>query len=1076
MCFQNIHCETLKTQRTSTYLVKRNLSILRPTNIMTGPTSRSPYHRSSSRSRRSSTGTSAPRSNGNPNSNNANSSLLSSLPGIDTTSVLNLPPGASSTTSRGSLDFNFDLGIHSNLHGSTTRVPPFHNHFDMDHSRLSFGSTATNQQTGGISSHFLTLNGSSSSSFDLSSPPAVSGNNAGVSGRMSRRNRSSLGSTFGANGGNKRVSTRSTRSATGIDGGVLANAIPNANVSMKHDLDVNRNKSIDQKIDRKDSMDNYHPQNDSMDDGVHNLPSSSSLSSGENKRLRAMIQSTMYSPTQTINPSTAAFYASILYTKTSLPSDAFLYAQALCANNEKRRAVTILDRAGLLSFETLTLEEKIISFPKRHESFDQVQDELYDREYQHEATMYDEKKYLSCILESMLLACDCYGSFGEWEEVMNILDDACHYETMTISDHNDDDQDDIDNHELPGWQITTEEERKLLELARYLNGTEIQSSVNPVARLAFMRGKACDEAANPIRASCFLKLSLFIDVRCVDAWLYLCQRRLMTSEEELEMVTCLKFNDPEMEWLKDIFYARLSLSEHFTEEEKKSVFMGAGAGAGLFRESIGSPISSSILPNFESTPQINIDTSAIHFQTTPGSPFTFFGNKQAKGLSTQPKGISRSSGKIIEIKEQVEQSFQNLYQKHDLSQSPDILALAATRAFNSYNLALALHYCQLLYEKDPLCTSAACIQIATLTALGHKRPLFRLAHALVDADSKSGIAWYAVGCYYYACGKFDLSQQYFWRATRLDPRNAECWIAFGCAFAACDENDQANACFRSAQRLHSGSHYPMLYIGMEHLRTNNIPLAGHFLKSAISMESSDPLCANELGVWAYRKKDWNEAIKWFTLALRLYVEADIAEKDSLTWHEDDSSAQQTSDTKKHIPRFEFGNRSSKDMVRSLTDRDCVEFCQEAFWESTVFNLGQSYRKNHQFDDAIHCFEKCISLCPENCMPFAALGFTRHLIGELDGAIEAYHQALSRKSDDPFSQEMLDKALEESISMGGPFHEEDDEVHASFMKTLHSPLVPSKDSFVRRNMSTIDDAEESNISFGDSTSDIDMSMT
>ena len=71
------------------------------------------------------------------------------------------------------------------------------------------------------------------------------------------------------------------------------------------------------------------------------------------------------------------------------------------------------------------------------------------------------------------------------------------------------------------------------------------------------------------------------------------------------------------------------------------------------------------------------------------------------------------------------------------------------------------------------------IQIATLTGLGHKRSLFRLSHALVDSDPKSAIAWYAVGCYYQTCGRFDLAQRYFCRATRLDPRNAECWIAFG---------------------------------------------------------------------------------------------------------------------------------------------------------------------------------------------------------------------------------------------------------------------------------------------------------
>ena len=108
-------------------------------------------------------------------------------------------------------------------------------------------------------------------------------------------------------------------------------------------------------------------------------------------------------------------------------------------------------------------------------------------------------------------------------------------------------------------------------------------------------------------------------------------------------------------------------------------------------------------------------------------------------------------------------------------------------------------------------------------------------HALGDADPKSAMTWYIVGCYYYTCGRLDLAQRHLCRATRLDERSTECWVAFECAFASCDENDQANACFRAAQRLHLGSHYRMLYMDMEHLRTNTIPLAGHFLNSARSM-------------------------------------------------------------------------------------------------------------------------------------------------------------------------------------------------------------------------------------------------
>ena len=51
------------------------------------------------------------------------------------------------------------------------------------------------------------------------------------------------------------------------------------------------------------------------------------------------------------------------------------------------------------------------------------------------------------------------------------------------------------------------------------------------------------------------------------------------------------------------------------------------------------------------------------------------------------------------------------------------------------------------------------------------------------------------------------------------------------------------------------------------------------------------------------------------------------------------------------------------------------------------------------------------------MSFSALGFTQHLAGNLDEAIESYHQAMSRKPDDPFASEMLNRAMRESLDMG-----------------------------------------------------------
>ena len=37
------------------------------------------------------------------------------------------------------------------------------------------------------------------------------------------------------------------------------------------------------------------------------------------------------------------------------------------------------------------------------------------------------------------------------------------------------------------------------------------------------------------------------------------------------------------------------------------------------------------------------------------------------------------------------------------------------------------------------------------------------------------------------------------------------------------------------------------------------------------------------------------------------------------------------------------------------------------------------------------------------------------MGDLDGAIDYYHQSLSRKPDDPFSSEMLNRALQDALN-------------------------------------------------------------
>jgi tetratricopeptide (TPR) repeat protein len=87
---------------------------------------------------------------------------------------------------------------------------------------------------------------------------------------------------------------------------------------------------------------------------------------------------------------------------------------------------------------------------------------------------------------------------------------------------------------------------------------------------------------------------------------------------------------------------------------------------------------------------------------------------------------------------------------------------------------------------------------------------------------------------------------------------------------------------------------------------------------------------------------------------------------------------------------------------------------DTYWEPTIFNLGHACRIMRQYDMALHCFSRCVALCPDKFSTYSALAYTKHLTGDLDSAISYYHQALALKPEDPFSTEMLNNALQDQI--------------------------------------------------------------
>ena len=308
--------------------------------------------------------------------------------------------------------------------------------------------------------------------------------------------------------------------------------------------------------------------------------------------------------------------------------------------------------------------------------------------------------------------------------------------------------------------------------------------------------------------------------------------------------------------------------------------------------------------------------------------------------------------------------FKLLEGKHALSGNAEVLATQAGCHYHLHDARRALVLAKQAWAIDPFVPTCTLVQVCALVELRLSNELFLLAHQLVDRDPNKAMAWFAVGCYYLLVRKYELAQQYFHKATTMDGALAAGWMGRGHAFAALDESDQAMMAYRTAMRLFRGSHLPLLAMAIENLRTNNVPLASEFLLNAARVCPEDPLCYNELGVVAFRKKQWQEAEAHF---VRVYQ-----------------------------------------MTRGLPTRG------RQAWEGSLFNLGHTYRKQRKYDQAIQIYEEALSLAPDEASTYSALGFTWHLKGQFTRAVDLYHKSLGLKPGDSFTTQMLKQALEEEL--------------------------------------------------------------
>ena len=311
-------------------------------------------------------------------------------------------------------------------------------------------------------------------------------------------------------------------------------------------------------------------------------------------------------------------------------------------------------------------------------------------------------------------------------------------------------------------------------------------------------------------------------------------------------------------------------------------------------------------------------------------------------------------GKEISVLNRIDK----LENKYKIKNNSEVIIIKADYYYYKQKYQEAVDIIKNIIENEPHNSKILTTYISCLVQLKNKQQLFYISHKLIEENNGMAVSWYGVGCYYYLIGNYDTSRRYFSKSTTIDSNFGAAWIGFGHSFAAQGEHDQAMASYRSASRMLSSSHLPHLFIAMELIRVNNFNLAEKYIEQSKSICSDDPLIYNELGVIAYKNKQYQNAVILF--------------------------------------------KKSIDLVS-------IENLNE-IWEPTLSNLAHSYRKLKLYNEAIKYYLQALTVTPNNSSIYGSLGFTYQLQCNFLLAIEYYHKCLSLKPDDSFIVDCLNQSL------------------------------------------------------------------
>lgn len=101
-------------------------------------------------------------------------------------------------------------------------------------------------------------------------------------------------------------------------------------------------------------------------------------------------------------------------------------------------------------------------------------------------------------------------------------------------------------------------------------------------------------------------------------------------------------------------------------------------------------------------------------------------------------------------------------------------------------------------------------------------------------------------------------------------------------------------------------------------------------------------------------------------------------------------------------------RAQENLAKALSL--CHDSTNSTTYETIMFNSANCHRKLKEMDAAILAYEKCLTINPKNSQTLVSLGYTYHLMFDLQKALHFYHKAHFLNHEDNMIRSLVAKAI------------------------------------------------------------------